>query len=272
METKWAWPLLRIAVGTVAGGYLLLLAAAHLLVDRALFHPDAGSRRAPDGLRTIRAADGNDIAVLHLPHPGARHTLWFFHGNAETLGDLEPFLHELRGRGFAVVAFDYPGYGRSTGRPTEASVHAAARAVGAWLREELGVPPERTLLYGRSLGGGPAVQQATEIRPAGLVLQAAFTSAFRVVTQRRILPGDRFDNLAKLPAVEAPVLVLHGTADEVIPFSHGERLLAAARGPARALWVPGAGHNDLIEVAGERYWTALRDFSAACAAPGAAAR
>lgn len=272
MANEWMWRLLRIALGVAVGGYAVLLVAAHLLVDRALFHPDHGSRRAPEGLRKIRADDGNEIAVMHLPNPEARHTLWFFHGNAETLGDLEPFLHELRRRGFAVIAFDYPGYGQSTGRPTEASVHASARAVGKYLREELRVPAERTLLYGRSLGGGPAVQQALENRPAGLVLQAAFTSAFRVVTQRRILPGDRFGNLEKMPGVACPVLVIHGTADEVIPRSHGEKLLAAAGGPARSLWVPGAGHNNLIEVAGETYWKALREFSAACAAPDATAR
>ncbi len=272
MANEWIWRLLRIAIGVAAGGYVVLLIAAQLLVDRALFHPDFGSRRAPDGLRKIRAADGNEIAVLHLPNPDARHTLWFFHGNAETLGDLEPFLHELRRRGFAVFAFDYPGYGQSTGRPTEASVHAAARAAGDYLRDELRVPAERTLLYGRSLGGGPAVRQAAERRPAGLVLQATFTSAFRVVTQRRILPGDRFDNLAALPGIACPVLVMHGTADEVIPFSHGEKLLAAARAPARSLWVRGAGHNNLIEVAGDAYWDALRDFSAAGAERAAAAR
>jgi pimeloyl-ACP methyl ester carboxylesterase len=245
--------------------YLGLVALALLAADAMIHHPEMASRAAPPGLRLVRGPDGVEVALVHLPNPSARFTLWFFHGNAESLAELKPRLRELRDAGFAVVAFDYPGYGRSGGRPTEASVYAAARVVRDYLRRELRVPAERTILYGRSLGSGPAVQMATEERVGGLVLQSGFMSAFRVMTRWPILPFDQFRNLAKLPRVAAPVLVMHGEADEVIAVAHGRALRAAAPGPAQHLWVTEAHHNDFIEVAGERFWRALREFAELCA-------
>lgn len=265
------WKLVGMPAAVVGAGYLLLAATACTMVDRALYYPNYGSRRAPAGLQTIRAADGTEIAVLHLPNPTARFTLWFFHGNAEDLGNLEPFLLALRDRGFAVFAFDYPGYGRSTGKPTEDSLYAAARTVRAHLRDTLGVPADRTLIYGRSLGGGPAVQMATEEKVAGLVLQSTFVSVYRVVTRWRVLPFDQYENLRKIRRVTCPVLVMHGERDEVIPFRHGEALFAAANEPKRSFWVPAAMHNDFTAVAGRRYWDTLTAFGDLCAAPPPAA-
>jgi abhydrolase domain-containing protein 17 len=253
-----------LAIALVVG-YFLLVMSACTMVDRALYYPNYASRRAPTEVRKVQTAEGDEIALLHLPNPSARFTLWFFHGNAEALGDLEPLLIALRDRGFAVFAFDYPGYGVSTGKPSETSLYAAARAARKYLREELKVPAERTLIYGRSLGGGPAVQMAIEEAPAGLILQSAFVSVFRVMTRWRLLPFDQFENLSKLPRVKCPVLVMHGERDEVIPFRHGEALFAAAKEPKRAFWVPEARHNDFLLVAGARYWDALREFNELCA-------
>lgn len=247
----------------VYGGATVL---ARWLAARAMFHPDFASGRAPAGLRKIPGDGGTEVAVLHLPNPGARFTLWFFHGNAEDLGDLEPALQALRDAGFAVFAHDYPGYGFSSGRPSEASLYAAARAARRYLRETLRVPAADTILYGRSLGGGPAIQMAVEEPVAGLVLQSSFTSIYRVMTQVRLLPFDYFENERKLPRVGCPVLVIHGRDDEVIPFRHGEALFAAAREPKRALWIEGAGHNNLGEGAGPRLTGALEDFARLCAA------
>ena len=257
------WKLVGLPLATLGVVYVLVVLSACTMVNSALYHPNYASRRAPAGLQKIRA--GNDeIAVLHLPNPGARFTLWFFHGNAEDLGDLEPFLLTLRDNGYAVFAFDYPGYGHSSGQPTEESLYAAARAARTHLRDVLRVPAERTWIYGRSLGGGPAVQMAMEERPAGLVLQSTFVSAFRVVTRWTLLPFDQFKNLQKIPRVTCPLLIMHGRADEVIPFRHAEALFAAANEPKRSLWVAGATHNDFTAAAGRDYWNALREFSDVC--------
>ncbi|HUR57819.1 MAG TPA: alpha/beta hydrolase [Opitutaceae bacterium] len=249
----------------VVGGYVTFAILARLLAPGALYHARFGSFRAPDGMRKLPAPGGGEVAVLHLPNAAARFTLWFFHGNAEDLGDIEPGLRALRDEGFAVFASEYPGYGHSSGQPAEEAIYAAARTARDYLRHELQVPAGRTILYGRSLGGGPATQMATEERVGGIVLQSAFTSVYRVVTRWPILPFDSFENERKLARVQCPVLIMHGGADEVIPFHHGESLFAAARAPKRHLWVPVARHNDFSESAATRYSAALREFSDVCA-------
>lgn len=245
----------------LGGAYAALAALAHLVSGPMMFLPSYGSRRAPDGMLRIALPGGGSVAALYLPNAAAKHTLWFFHGNAEDLGDLEPFLHEIQRRGFAVFAVDYPGYGLSTGSASEPAIHAATMAAADYLRGTLNVPLSRTILYGRSLGSGPAVELAAKERVAGLVLQAAFTSAYRVMTRWPLLPFDKFENLRKMPRVTAPVLVMHGRADEVVSLAHGEALFAAVPGRKSQLWVDGARHNDFLDVAGERSWQALREFS-----------
>lgn len=242
--------------------YAGITALAYFYSDRVMFQPGFGSRRAPEGMRRIPLSDGGSLAALYLPNPAAKHTLWFFHGNAEDLGDLEPFLREMQRRGFAVFAVDYPGYGLSTGSPSEKSVYAATEAAARHLQETLKVPLASVVLYGRSLGGGPALELALHEPVAGLVLQSAFTSSYRVMTGIRLLPFDKFENLRKLPRVTCPVLVIHGRDDEVIPVAQGEALLAAVPGRKLHLWIEGAHHNDFTEVAGERLWQALQEFEA----------
>jgi len=232
------------------------------LVDSMLYYPQMASRAEPRGLIRIALPDGGTIAAVYRPNPKARHTIWFFHGNAEALGDLDPFFDELHARGFAVFAYDYPDYGLSLGKPSEKGINQASTVAAAYLRDTLGVPLESVILCGRSLGGGPAVEVATQEKVAGLVLQSTFMSVFRVVTQRKLLPFDQFENLEKLPRVSCPVLVMHGTADEVIAFAHGKALFTAAKEPKAHLWIEGARHNDFTAIAGERYWRALQEFSA----------
>lgn len=215
-------------------GYLGLALLAQLVAGSLLYHPQRGSQRAPFSLRKISAGTGGELAVLYLPNAGARFTLWYLHGNAENFGDLEPQLRAFRRAGYAVFAFDYPGYGHSSGRPSEAAIFAAAQRAGNYLRTELKVPAAQTLLYGFSLGGGPAVQLATEEKFGGLVLQSTFLSAYRVMTRWHLLPFDQFENLRKLPGVSCPVLVLHGDADPVVSFPPGLALLAAAPEPTSA--------------------------------------
>ena len=109
-------------------------------------------------------------------------------------------------------------------------------------------------------GGGPALELADRYPVGGLVVESSFTSIFRTVTRIPIYPVDKFNNIRNIQRVNCPVLVIHGTEDEVIPFWHGEALFAAAPSPKQSLWVEGAGHNDLILVAGDRHSAALLEF------------
>ena len=149
----------------------------------------------------------------------------------------------------------------STGTSSEPAIYEATNTAARYLQDTLHVPLARTILYGRSLGGGPAVELAAHERVAGLVLQSAFMSAYRTMTRWRLLLFDKFENLRKLPRVSCPILVMHGRADEVVSFAHGEALYGAAPGPKSHLWIDGAQHNDFISVAGERYWQELQEFS-----------
>lgn len=242
--------------------YFGLACFAFLAADRMIFLPPRSSY-APGELPVtlVPGPDGSRIATLHLPNPQAELTILFSHGNAEDLGYLAPWLERYRQVGFAVIAYDYRGYGLSTGGPpTAKKASEDVRAVYRYAVEELGIPPERLVALGRSVGSGPATELAASEPLGGLVIESGFISTFRVVTRWAVLPFDRFPNLRHIRHVDCPVLVIHGRDDEVIPFSHGLKLYAAAPEPKRALWLDGVGHNDMLVVAGERYWQALREF------------
>lgn len=253
------WPRRLVALALLYG---LAVALAALAADGMMFHPSMASGQAPRESIRIPTGEGTSLGAVYLPNPGARLTVWYFYGNAESLGDIEPTLHEFHRRGYAVFAIDYPGYGLSDGRPTEQSLYAATRVAAAHLRDRLGVPLAQVVAVGRSIGGGPAVELAVTEPLAGLVAQSTFMSAYRVMTRVPLLPFDKFRNLAKFPRLRCPVLVTHGREDEVISFAHGRALFAAATVPKRQLWVAGAGHNNLTAIAGESYWLALAEFAA----------
>jgi len=208
---------------------------------------------------------GGQITALHLKNPTADFTLLYIHGNAEDLGLITPQLLQFHDWGYGVFAYDYEGYGTSSGTPSESHAYRNALAAYQYLTETLGVPRDRLIVYGRSVGGGSAVDLAHRVPVGGLVLESTFTSAFRVVIPFPLLPFDKFPNRRKLAQVSVPTLVLHDTADEVIPFDHGLRLYAAAPEPKFSLWVEGAGHNNFSEVAGDRHRQALAQLAAALA-------
>jgi abhydrolase domain-containing protein 17 len=251
----------RAVLVTVVVAYVAFAAFAWFVADRMIFLPPSPSYRAGQLPIVMVPAPGGSIATLYLPNPRAGVTLLYAHGNAEDLGQLAPWLEELRRAGFSVVAFDYRGYGASTGGPPSAK--GAVRdmeAVYRYVVDSLGVPPSRLVVYGRSVGSGPATDLAARLPVGGLVVESAFVSAFRVLTRVSLLPFDRFPNLRHIRRVRAPVLVVHGTEDEVIPVSHGRRLYEAVTASKQALWIEGAHHNDVPIVGGARYWTALAAF------------
>ncbi len=249
-----------IAVAVLIALYGLAALIAPRIADGMLFHPGYGSMAVPPGGFYIPQADGKKLSAVYLPNPQARFTLWYFHGNAETIADKMPRLRAFHDLGFAVFSVDYPGYGLSEGWPSEASIYAASQTALTYLGKDLETPPHRLVLYGRSVGGGPAVELAAHENVRGLILESAFTSAFRTMTHWGVLPRDRFQNIKKLPNVRCPVLIMQGREDRVVPFSHGEALLAAVTGRKSHLWVDLAGHNDVIEYAGDAYWKTVREF------------
>jgi abhydrolase domain-containing protein 17 len=228
--------------------------------DSMIFLPQPATYQDTKDILKIAVGSTEKISAVYLPNPQAKYTLLYSHGNAGDLGDLRPTLDRLHNWGFSILAYDYRGYGTSSGQPGEQHAYQDADAAYVYLTQELKVPPQRIIVYGQSVGGGSATELAMRYPVAGLVLESTFTSAFRVVVPFPILPFDKFTNKDKLSKIHCPILVMHGTADEIIPVQHGQRLYAAATEPKLSLWIPGAGHNDFTWVAGDRHQKALSSF------------
>ncbi len=228
--------------------------------DKLIFQPPRATYKDTKQILKLKTDDGSQIAALYLANPKATYTILYSHGNAEDLGtDLDTF-KELRDLEFSVFAYDYNGYGTSAGVPSESNAYRDVNAAYDYVTGNLKTPPEHIIAYGRSLGGAMAVDLASRKQLAGLVIESSFVSAFRVLTRIPLFPFDKFQSVNKLKQVHCPVLVIHGKSDGVIPFWHGERLYQQANEPKTSLWVDRAGHNDLLEVAGEKYDIALRKF------------
>lgn len=242
--------------------YTAMFLYAWLYSDRLIFRPRPSSYGDSDRVIKLAAGDGATVAAVYLRNPGARYTILYSHGNAEDIGELLPTIESLRDLGFSVFAYDYRGYGMSPGVPSEENVYHDEKMACDYLVKNAGVPEDRIIAFGRSLGGGAAVDLASKRPLGGLVVESSFVTAFRVVTHIPLFPFDKFRNISKIGRVHCPVLVMHGTSDEVIPFWHGQKLFEAANEPKLSLWVKGGAHSDLFEVAGDRYRQALRDFVA----------
>jgi fermentation-respiration switch protein FrsA (DUF1100 family) len=197
------------------------------------------------------AADGTRLHGWYLPQQSPRAVVLYCHGNAGNLSDWADVVRILHDRvGLALLIFDYRGYGRSEGAPSEAGVVADARAARGWLSQRTGVAEGRIVLMGRSLGGGVAVHLAANDGARALVLESTFTSlpdvgkAHYPLLPVRVLMQTRLDSLSKIGRYHGPLLQSHGTADRLIPYANGRRLYDAANAPKRFFPIAGGDHND----------------------------
>lgn len=252
---------LKFILLTATAGYLGLVIFAALFANRMIFPQPPSSYSDSDAIIKIPYGDeGYEISALYFPNREADRIVFYHHGNGEDLGRIQGRLQLLLEQGFAVFAWDYPGYGTSTGRPNETRVMQAAHAAMRHIQEDLGYAEEQIILYGRSLGGGPAVQLAASNNVAGLILEGTFTSAFRVMTRVQLVPWDVFDNLSRIDNINAPLLIIHGDRDHTVPYSHGLQLFERANEPKTLLTVDTGGHNNLVEDFAEIYWEAIHSF------------
>jgi fermentation-respiration switch protein FrsA (DUF1100 family) len=228
--------------------------------DRHIFPAPVSSYQNDANIVPLPTSAGDEIATSYRHVASADKLLLYSHGNGTDIGRVSPFINAMEQHGVAVLTYDYPGYGTSTGSPSESGCYAAIEAVFQYATQTLGYSPDQIILYGRSLGGGPTTWLAQRKPIAGLILDGAFSSAFRVKTQRKLLLWDKFDNLARLPTLKCPAMIIHGTDDRVVPFSHAERNFQALPGPKYRLFVDGAGHNGLIRTAGPKYWEHVIPF------------
>jgi len=243
--------------GTALGVYVVLVGAVFVM-QRSLLYP--ASRQAPDLAASgrpemvevvTRTADGLELLHWYRPPRGpGQPVLVVFHGNAGHIGDRVPKLDALFDAGFGILLSGYRGYGGNPGHPTEADLTADARLLLDWLAGQ-GIAPERTVLYGESLGTGIAVKMAGE-RPVGaIVLESPYTSIAELAQVHYwYLPAwwlvlDKWRSQEVIERVGAPLLVVHGARDRTVPLRYGRRLFAAAPEPKEILIVEDAAHNDL---------------------------
>ncbi|CAN9500519.1 unnamed protein product [Ophioblennius macclurei] len=196
-----------------------------------------------------RSSRGNRVGCMYIRcSPNARFTVLFSHGNAVDLGQMSSFYIGLGTRiNCNIFSYDYSGYGISTGKPSEKNLYADIDAAWHALRTRYGISPENIILYGQSIGTVPTVDLASRYECAAVVLHSPLTSGMRVAfpDTKKTYCFDAFPNIEKVSKITSPVLIIHGTEDEVIDFSHGLALFERCPKAVEPLWVEGAGHNDI---------------------------
>jgi fermentation-respiration switch protein FrsA (DUF1100 family) len=254
--------------------YVALAGYVYVMQPRLIFYPDMPGRTLEATPATVdlvfedvslATADSEQLHGWYVPNDAAHATLLFCHGNAGNIShrlDSIRLFHEL---GLNVLIFDYRGYGRSSGTASEQGTYRDADAAWEYLVGERGIPPQRIVLFGRSLGAAIASDLATRTQPGAVILESAFTSVPDMAARLypwlpvRWLASYRYDNAAKIRNISSPVLVMHSRDDEIIPFAHGERLYALASEPKR-MFVLRGGHNDGFHVSRDVYRPVVGDF------------
>ena len=240
----------------LAAGYLAGLALLYLRQRDLLFPIPTIERTAPAAAgfpeaeeHVLAASDGEKVIVWHVPARPGRPVILYFPGNGDFLAGLVGRFKAMTADGTGLVALSYRGYAGSSGAPSEEGLlrDAAAAYSFATARYE----PQRIVAWGFSLGTGVAVAIASEQAIGKLVLEAPYTSIANVVAPHywfapvRLLMRDQFHSDRRIARVTVPLLIMHGTDDQTVPFVLGERLFALAREPKRFVRIPGGGHNDL---------------------------
>jgi len=265
---------------TLAVAVLLLLPVAlvwiaAMIEDRLIYYPDSVVVTTPERLGLaheeveLATADSGTVHGYYLfPEGEPRAHLLFSHGNAGNITGRLFVAEELVDRGMAVLLYDYRGYGKSPGTPSEDGLYHDAEAAFAWLCERAG-SPDRVVLYGRSLGGGVSWEMAARHpEAAGIITDATFTSVPDMASRMFPLPfvgklvRTRMDNRRRVAEVALPKLLLHGTEDELIPFAMGRELHERAAPPVEFVPIPGAGHNDTMLPDPGLYYGAIEQFVA----------
>ena len=266
-----------LAVAGVVGGFGYL---RRRLQHARLFLPD----RYPSGVWRPRryglpaedvwfqSEDGSTLHGWWMPHPRARGTLLYCHGSAGSIAHQVGVFRHMRRMKVNLLGFDYRGYGRSEGQPSEKGLYADACAAYDYLVGELDQDPASILIFGHSLGGAVAIDCAGKRRIAGLIVQSTFThlkDATRASYPNlpvHLLAGKQFDSLGKVRGLAMPKLFIHGDADATLPMELGKRLFEAAAEPKDLYIVSRAGHNDLYRHGGSRYLRRLARFRRRCLA------
>jgi len=270
IKKKLRRPMLIIII-TIAGTYLVLCLLLFFFQNRFVFVPKRNIYNTPAAYKlayddlTLKTGDGNTVNAWYIPTNKAEYTILFCHGNAGNLGNRIESIDFFHRHGFNVMIFDYPGYGKSSGTPSDKNVIDSAEVAWKYLTEDRKTPENKIIVIGRSLGGAPASHLAAKYKPAMLCSEAAFISAKEVGRDiMPILPTSLLcrvnlptgKNIAK---ANCPVLIIHSPDDEIIKYRHGKALFKLAPDPKEFHSLPG-GHNDCWFIDQKKYANILKSF------------
>ena len=254
-----------------AAAYTIFGAALFVLQGYMVYAPDRPLSRTPESIGLafedieFSAADGTDLHGWWVPHENPAGTVLFCHGNAGNVSNLIDRIESFNRLGLNVFVFDYRGFGRSGGSPSEAGTYMDAEAAWHHLIAKADVPADRILVCGLSLGGPMAAHIASKFDPGGLILEATFTSIPDLAADlypmfpARKLARFRYSTIESLQGTQCPLLVVHGPRDDLIPFAHGRRLFDTAKGTRFFLEVSG-GHGDWFDHSQAPYEKELKSF------------
>ena len=270
---------LKSALITVVAAYGLVVGAMWLFQGNLLHLPSSELSRSPQDIGLthedveLHTEDGETLHAWWLPADSPEGTLLFFHGNAGNISHRLDSLRIFNELGLQVLIIDYRGYGRSSGRPSESGLYEDARAAWRWLREEQALPADDILLFGRSLGAAVAAhlggEQGETEPPRGIILESAFTSVpdlgARIYPFLPVRTLARYDYATEdlVADLRSPVLVIHSTQDDIVPFSHGEAIYKAVRegqAPSADFLEISGDHNSGFMTSGETYRNGLADW------------
>mgnify|MGYP002338701595 CR=1 FL=1 len=262
-------------------GYGAIVGLAFAFQDQLLFQPSNRLLATPDDAGMdhedvrLNTEDGETLHGWWIPAAGvsretspdttAAHTLLFFHGNAGNISGRLESVQQFHQLGLNVLIVDYRGYGQSTGSPSEQGLYRDAAACWEYLTEDRGIAPADIVVFGRSMGGGPATWLAVRERAGALILESVFTNVPDVGAHHysflpvRALATNQFDNEARVPEIETPTLHIHSRGDRVVPFELGRRVYEAAAEPKQFLEIEG-GHNDGFLVSADAYLRTIDQF------------
>jgi fermentation-respiration switch protein FrsA (DUF1100 family) len=267
---------MRLRVRTTAATFAVLsfvLIEACYVEEKFIFFPSAEILETPRNYSLsfddvyFKTEDGVTLNGWFVAYPGASTTVLWFHGNGGNIGHRAEHLKLLHDRlKVHIFIFDYRGYGKSEGKPSELGTYQDGAAALAHLRSRKEVESKKIVFFGQSLGAAVATEIAVKESCLALVLEAPFASIrdmARVVFP--LLPigsflRTKYDTLEKIKNVRAPTLVLHGDRDDIVPFDQGKRVFAAAPEPKEFYTIRGSGHNDTYIAGGEAYFRSLNEF------------
>lgn len=238
--------------------YGAAVAALYTFQDRLIFPDRPVSDRTPldvgisDFASGFLSVEDHQSEFWYMEQDNARGVVLFSHGLGETMGERLEMAKSFYDLGFSIFMYEYGGYWRSTGKPSEVRCYADVRAAWEHLTGSLGIPPERILVFGESLGTGPSVELAHTKKPGALVLLSPYTSVTANASAQYpyfpvgLLLKHRFDNASKIAKVTSPVLILHGVEDNFVPFEQGRALFHLANKPKEFARLPG-GHGTFYD-------------------------